>query len=279
MLNLKWRYKAGQYGQVVKVSCERGALLAEHTHDYSELFWIEEGVCQHRINGVSERLQAGDMVFIRGHKDRHQLSAIGHQRFTMTNVECYPDLLVHLQNRHAEPFAHWFSLSADMPLKIRLEGGRLQQMQRCTLDYTARTPDMLHTEAFLLDIVRIVEPEPIALPGLQNCPDWLRNALLKCRERSVFMQGVAGMARESRRSPEHLARSCQKYLGRTPRHIIEQVRMDHAEQSLRLTSDTVTEIAFSCGYATTAQFYRAFRRHYHTNPLAYRRWLTGDVSA
>ncbi len=277
MLKLTWRYKAGQYGQLVKVSCERGALLAEHSHDYSEIFWLEEGVCLHRINGIDERLERGDLVFIRMNKDRHQLSAIGRQRFTMTNLECHPDILRQLQSRYPEPFGHWFSTKQEMPLKMHLEGGRLNQLQRSALDYAACSPDMLHTEAFLLDIVRGIEPPPLSLPGLGSCPDWLRNALLKSKEQEIFTQGVAGMARESHRSPEHLTRSCQKYLGQTPRQIIERYRMEHAERLLRLTSDTVIEIAYSCGYSTTAQFYRAFRRHYETNPLAYRRWLNGDL--
>lgn len=274
MLTLKWRARAGQFGQIVTVSCERGSPLEEHTHEYPEIFWIEEGPCLHRINGTRERLETGDLVFIRAH-DRHQFISLGRRRFTMTNLECHPQLVADIQRRHSQPFAEWFEHKRDMPFRHRLGIGELRQLKHMALDYVARSPDALHTEALLLDLVRLLESSSPLVSGLANCPDWLRSALLKAKEREVFIDGVAGLVRVTGRSGEHVARSCRKHLGQAPTQILESYRMAYAERCLRLTADPVTEIAYACGYATTTPFYRAFRRHYKQPPLAYRRWLRG----
>lgn len=277
MLTLRWRAPAGQYGQMIKVSCDRGSPLELHDHEYPEIFWIEEGPCLHLINGRSEILEPGDLVFIRA-SDRHQFFARKARRFTMANLECHAGLLADLRQRHPQPFALWFDQRADSPHQMRLPQIKLHQLTHMSLDFAASGAGALHTESFLLDLAKLIaSPQPALL--MASGPDWLRQALLMAEKPEVFAQGVAGFVRIAGCSPEHVARTCTRCLGRTPTQIIEAARMRWAERQLRLTSETVTNLALACGYSTTAQFYRSFRKRYGQPPSRYRRWLSGTRSS
>jgi AraC family transcriptional regulator, dual regulator of chb operon len=259
---------------MVKVSCERGSPLGLHDHDYPELFWIEEGPCHHLINGHQDILETGDLVFVRA-KDRHQFKAIGRHRFVMANLECHPRIINELKARHPHPFAGWFAEAKPMPLQTRLSSRCLQHIRRMAMDFAACAPDALHLESFLLDLAKLLQTPNPALAAISECPDWLRDALLRVEKPDVFSAGVPGFVQAAGRSAEHVSRTCKKHLGKTPTKIIEANRMKFAERQLRFTSDPITEISLACGYATTAQFYRSFRKHYGQTPLKYRRWLSG----
>jgi AraC family cel operon transcriptional repressor len=274
MLTLHWRAPTGQFGQMIKISCDRGSPLEMHDHDYPEIFWIEEGPCQHAINGRSETLETGDLVFIRA-RDCHQFFARKSRRFTMANLECHPRLLNDIQRRHPQPFAQWFDPQSDAPFGLRLARTKLQQLSRMSLDFAASGADALHTESFLLDLAKLLASPQPALPMVAAGPDWLRQAILMAEKPEVFTNGVPGLVKIAGRSPEHVARTCVRYLGRTPTQIVEAARMHWAERQLRLTSETVTNVALACGYATTAQFYRSFQKRYGLPPFRYRRWLNG----
>src|SRR5579859_2400903 len=53
-----------------------------HAHDFYELFYVLEGTATHTINGQTDSLAAGDLVFIRPH-DCHAISG---KTFHMINV-------------------------------------------------------------------------------------------------------------------------------------------------------------------------------------------------
>jgi len=274
MLHLRWRAVSGEYGHLVRVSCERGSPLGLHTHDYPEIFWIEAGSCQHRINGDVQILETGAFVCIRA-QDTHQFTAIGRRRFIMVNLECHPAKMEELKRRHPKPFVEWMDRRPRLPWKMQLSGDRLQHLQQMALGFANDVPDALHFEAFLLNLARLVEPPRPQLSGMDHAPEWLQRAVLQAQRHDVLCDGVAGLVAAAGRSPEHVARVCKATLKKTPTALMEDIRMTYAERELRLSANSVTEIAMACGYSTTAQFYRAFHRRYSRTPLRYRRWMAG----
>ncbi|MCE2431675.1 MAG: helix-turn-helix transcriptional regulator, partial [Candidatus Latescibacteria bacterium] len=49
------------------------------------------------------------------------------------------------------------------------------------------------------------------------------------------------------------------------------VRMAKAEEALKHTSDSISEIAYQCGFASLSTFSRVFKATYGDNPTTYRR--------
>ncbi len=273
MLRLRWkmRTREGEACRFIRISCERGRLLPLHSHDYPEVFWIDQGSCMHHINGTGETLQTGDLVCVRP-GDVHQLSAIARNRFIMSNVEREPSVVKSLCERHPGRAGNLLACPGPMPASRHLSEVALSHLALLAENLASARNDSFHLEGFLLDLLRLLEPtRPDGLPT--NAPDWLADAWIKAHETEVFSRGVSGFVACAGRSPEHVARVCRTVCGQTPTALIEKIRMKYAERELRLTSRPVTEIAMACGYETTAQFHRAFRRALKSTPLKYRRWL------
>jgi AraC family transcriptional regulator len=72
-------------------------------------------------------------------------------------------------------------------------------------------------------------------------------------------------------SPFHFHRIFAAFVGETVGEHTRRLRLELAAHRLAHTRRTVTDIAHAAGYETSAAFNRAFRRHFHTTPTAFRR--------
>jgi AraC family cel operon transcriptional repressor len=123
----------------------------------------------------------------------------------------------------------------------------------------------------VLDIWNRALRHTAGAPPAADCPEWLRSALLQAQEPKVFSRGVPGFVAAAGRCHEHVSRVCRRQLGRTPSQIVNEARLRRATHVLRMTSQSVTEIALDCGFESPAQFHRLFRAAFQTTPGRYRR--------
>jgi PAS domain S-box-containing protein len=72
-------------------------------------------------------------------------------------------------------------------------------------------------------------------------------------------------------SPGHLGRVFKRYMGTTPHQFLIDLRMEAAEDLLRQTDLTATQIAWRVGFATPSHFVTTFRARTGTTPRAFRR--------
>lgn len=72
-------------------------------------------------------------------------------------------------------------------------------------------------------------------------------------------------------SVSHLNRLFKERTGVSPHHFLKQVRLDHAAQVLRTSTDSVAAITKRSGYRNTSHFVRDFREKFGITPLVYRR--------
>src|SRR6476620_9483872 len=80
------------------------------------------------------------------------------------------------------------------------------------------------------------------------------------------------IAREAGSSSYHFARLFNAYVGETPFEFLRRLRLVMALRMLQEDSDaSVTEIALSVGYDTSAAFNKAFRKALETNPGDFRK--------
>ena len=56
----------------------------------------------------------------------------------------------------------------------------------------------------------------------------------------------------------------------TPTEYINAVRIEHACTKLRKTKESVTDIAFDCGFKNMSYFYRVFKGKMNVSPKKYR---------
>ena len=80
------------------------------------------------------------------------------------------------------------------------------------------------------------------------------------------------IAHEAGSSSYHFARLFNAYVGETPFEFLRRLRLVMALRMLQEDSDaSVTEIALSVGYDTSAAFNKAFRKALETNPGDFRK--------
>jgi AraC-like DNA-binding protein len=91
------------------------------------------------------------------------------------------------------------------------------------------------------------------------------------REKLGSSFSLQAIAREANLSRFHFLRLFKDAYGETPFKRLTRLRMEEAQRRLVRTSESVTEIAFACGYENSANFASAFRRTFGVSPTAFRR--------
>ena len=71
-------------------------------------------------------------------------------------------------------------------------------------------------------------------------------------------------------SPTQLRRHFYEEFGRSPRSVFLKLRMQRAAQLLSATSDTLAQIAESCGFQSATDFCRAFKKAFKLSPNRWR---------
>lgn len=100
---------------------------------------------------------------------------------------------------------------------------------------------------------------------------WLvQRAVSTMRERYSTRLTVTGLARELGVTPQHLIRTFRKTLGRSPRAVLEALRLEQACRLLQGSTLSIKEISHAVGFRDQRYFSRAFRRVLGQSPSQFR---------
>ncbi|MEM1079089.1 MAG: AraC family transcriptional regulator [Pseudomonadota bacterium] len=247
-----------------RVALGDGPIPAPHGQDFHELFFVTEGVVQHRINGTRERLGARSLCFVRP-KDRHGLG--GPAR--LVNVLVAPDSVTHLVARYPELGGRTFWSAAAQPVTLTLDADQASMMTQALARLEAGPRSQLAIEALLLEVhTRILRPLPL-LPG--GIPGWLTRVLRAAEDPAVFARGPSALAEIAGKSPAYLARSFRAHLGATPTEWVNARRMAHAARLMTGTDLSLTRVAEACGIDAPSHFHALFKAHHGVPPATWRR--------
>lgn len=72
----------------------------------------------------------------------------------------------------------------------------------------------------------------------------------------------------------HLLRAFKRHCGETPARRLARYRMEEGRRLLATTRESVSAVAFACGYGNPAHFATAFRRAFGMSPTDYRRHIS-----
>lgn len=244
-----------------------------HTHDFSEVFWIQNGTAKHHINGSEQILPEGSMVFVRP-TDVHALQGKSDEAH-LVNVIISPVVLRALKHRHIELRHKFFFDDANLPKVYHRDIRQMAELSRLALRLENGPRHALGAEAFLLPLLADLLPEQLGLSD--EAPAWLLQACEAAHEPRVFREGAAGMARAAGRAHAHVSRTARKFLGQSPSEFINTIRMDYAARRLSGTADSLSEIALDCGIPNLSHFHRLFREHHGQTPRAYRQRHQRDL--
>jgi AraC family cel operon transcriptional repressor len=267
------RAAQGPCFNLIEVEWGRNRLPGEHTHDYEEIFWLTQGTCLHRLNEREERLEVGEVVFLRA-ADRHQLMPIpGCGGFRFLNLSLAPAVSARLRRAYPEEWRRLYEREDNRPWIVRAGQGDRAELEGVLSALARAEHGFFSVERAVLQIWAWalgtkVRRGPAAC---RDMPDWLGAALARLEEPEVFSRGVAGFVAAAGRSAEHVARECRRVLAKTPTELVNAARLRYAAHVLRMTTRPVLEVALDCGFAGTTQFHRVFKAAYGTTPHRWRR--------
>lgn len=242
-----------------------------HTHDFHELFWVDEGLCAHRVNGEERLMRPGGLVFVRA-PDAHQCISATQSVARIVNIAFRVQTWEFLRKRYFQHRPDLFGRSHVSTREFLVPPGEFAELRRMGRELGAQPRDRLPIERFLVNLVVMVGAlRPVAAPEAPNAiPEWLEKACRTIGEGRNFERGTQAFAELAGKSPEHVAREARRLLGKTPTDIVNDARLAYAASRLATTSERIVDIALDCGFENLGHFYKLVQKKFNVSPRAYR---------
>jgi AraC-like DNA-binding protein len=245
-----------------------------HWHDFMEISHVTRGTGRYEIEEKVFPVRAGDIVII-NNIERHRVTYDPASPLHETVMHFAPDLLCArdasgLDARYLRLFLHdgaAFSNKPELRGRTRAEVTRLVSEIRG--EYRDRRPwHELMIKARLLTLVtclmrecRVPEAgDPAMLAVRKKNIARLERILAHVRKGFREEMRLDDIASRFSMNPSYFSDYFRRNLGITFREFLAQARVQEALLLLKEDRMTSTEIAFACGFNTTAGFYAAFKK-------------------
>jgi AraC family transcriptional regulator, dual regulator of chb operon len=239
-----------------------------HTHDFSEILWIESGDGLHQLNGKEFPLGKGDLVIIRP-GDFHSVQSLRGKYLSLMNFAfCEADMQSALRNYPELIERYW--PDSNMPYMSNIIQPLFNEIFSLGEKLIQSAKTALAFNIAILQLIEILQ-RPQEKYIKQKPPVWLQEALIMLDQNQDFTHGASTLAKLCHRSPEHVSRTCKEYLNQTPSEIVNAARLRYAAQLLQQTNLEINEVAASCGFQSLSQFYRLFKQSYKRTPRQFRK--------
>lgn len=259
-----------------------------HNHDYYEIFLVDQGSGEHRINNCNQSISAGFLCFIRP-QDIHYYNAMS-DNFRIINMIIPKAVISALFDFLGDSFEKERLLSPALPPSVLLNYSELisliRELEQLILHrkIMKTSYEVAHRIIFFNTMTRYFTINRLEKKSGQ-IPRWLRWLSLEMLKGENFKKGLPALYILSGKSQEHVARSCKKYLNKTPSQLVNDIRLEHSAKLLATTSIPIIEISEECGFASLSYYYHRFKQHYNISPREFRKkgeekqvYLMGDLS-
>jgi AraC family cel operon transcriptional repressor len=256
-------------------------LGTRHSHDYFELFLVNQGRAVHHVNGGTQALAKGTVVFIRP-DDTHAYFEPTVD-FEIINMLIPADAINALFAYLGPGFGPDRLLKPALPplerLSINQHAAVVSEIEKLVL--CRRIQPAAAEGLFRITLVKLLSScFPVASEhGPASAPLWLRWLALEMMKKENFTEGVSAMQRLSGRSSEHLARSCRRFLRKSPTELVNELRLAFAAHAIMTDDEPIIGICAEAGFDSLSHFYHLFKKAYGVAPADYRRSARGDANS
>jgi AraC family cel operon transcriptional repressor len=271
-IQLRWKKltRAWEESRIFRDVIHKKSPGGYHSHDFCEVFLVEEGKGIHLINGSKQKLNEGHVGFIRA-RDCHAFTGVNEKGITLLNISFQPDIFSSDKpqaGRDIPEVADLFDDRRAMPFVWQPPLRLAQEVGHAFRHFVNGYRDKLAIHLFLLTMADLTRHGKDHLT--EQAPDWLSNAFLTLDVPENLREGVQAVVRTAGRSAQHVCKEAKKHFGKTLGEIVSERRLELAAQMLELGTRNVTEIAMDCGYESISHFVRKFKATYGEPPLRYR---------
>ena len=247
-----------------------------HTHDYYEIFLILDGSVNHVINGETENLPEGSLVFIRPN-DVH-----GYKYYNPEKRDTEYINLTFSANVADKLFAYLEGdidtaglLSSPMPTTVRLSSEEKNKVLELLNQLNVEAWDdkkslRLKMKQVLADIFSAYFSQLRKDEDKEKKPYWLEKLTEEMSQYDNFIGGIERMCQISGKSREHISRSIKKYLGITAIEFLNELKINYAANLLINSNYSIIDICYMIGFDSVGYFYKVFKKCESVTPKEFR---------
>ncbi|HFZ8996640.1 TPA: HTH-type transcriptional activator RhaS [Citrobacter freundii] len=237
----------------------------EHHHDFHEIVIVEQGTGIHVFNGQPYTISGGTVCFVRDH-DRHL--------YEHTDNLCLTNVLY----RSPEAFRFLAGLDQLLPQEEnglypshwRVNQNTLQQVRQLVARMEQDpeemdTPAIASREILFMQLLLLLRKSSL-LEGAANNVAGLNQLLAWLEEHFADEVCWESLADRFSLSLRTLHRQLKQHTGLTPQRYLNRLRLIKARHLLRHSDDSVTNIAYRCGFGDSNHFSTLFRREFNWSP-------------
>lgn len=246
-----------------------GMMTYLHTHDFYELFLIEEGEIYHFINGRQDVMRKGDIYFVRP-EDEHCFQRGNCKKAQFVNMAFSGNIF---QKAEAVMNLYFDTKQNGSSVEIHLPP-RMELAIQAKMTFLAREKTSLSlmvrqdlVVSILLDCLLLLYSQQAFE---ESVPEWLEQACLRMRQNQNYLEGLEKFIEIAGKSQEHLTRCMKKYYHVTPTEYINQIRLEQTTILLETTDDSILDIMLECGFNNVSHFNQLFKKNYGLTPSRYR---------
>lgn len=247
----------------MRVSLYDGFAFPEHLHTQLEMMYLFSGSCEVLLDGECHSMGPGDLMLafpniVHGYK----LSPSDTRGLMMIlSPECWGEFHAQLMNNNPEvPLLRKGQLSKDMPRVTRAIFDEY-------LDGNDEAVLRAYMQVILARALPLLRLRPQSFAGEQEL---LRRAMSHISTHFREPIKLGELAHELGASKYHLSHLFSSRLHTNFRAYVNALRVECAQQMLRGTDTSITDICYDCGFESQRTFNRAFQLQTGSTPRLYR---------
>ncbi len=256
---------------MIKVTERSTHGVSLHWHDFYEIELFLSGSGVTNINGKSYAIRENTLSLVTP-VDFHSIQAEAGTKIDLINITFSPECIEDSSIGELLSLSRYVMVQLDQVTADRLAFF----MRRIKKEYSQdEFLNKKYTEnlirCILIELLRLAKhgkdqpAEKLSLP-IQKAIYYLRTHF---RE-PITLEDVS---RFSGFSPSHMSKMFREYVGVGVKEYLTELRLNQAEQWMRLSEESVTNVAEHCGFGSISHFLHVFRARYGCSPMKYRKQL------
>ena len=253
-----------------------------HSHDFVEVLLVSSGGLCHRINSETQKLEAGDICFLRPDDTHNFAPDESHAKVEILMFDFDAVFLQALCAYFGDDAFLRRTNSPALPHVFRMDAAALSSLYNKLLRFNSPnsvadtvaggSSTAIRAKALVCELYsKFFANDPSPPGGAERIPRWLEVLCNAMSAKENFTEGLPRLCALAYRSSGHVCKAFRKHLGKSPTEFINELRLNHAAWQLADTNTDILEIANDLNFQSLSRFYALFRKKYGVTPAAYRR--------
>lgn len=280
-------YRRGPFLSVRKHS--RFQQFPTHCHEGIEINYMYSGSCQQIINGTPYTLQQGQTIFLNSNTV-HQILPLK-ETDILLNINLNPDFLIsHFLNRFSQDsiLTRFFinaltdSIQQDTFLFFPSEKSESLRVYLENLLWEWYHPSIV-SQDIMENLLSLIICELVIVyenhfADKTSSSDSLKvMPIIRYIEENYQTCTLTQIAQHFNLNPNYLSNLLKKHTGYSYRQLLQRQKLTVAEQLLRSSTLSISEITHLIGYENISFFYKKFQEKNHCLPNEYRQKALGKI--